>query len=300
MTKWIFLILFGCTGASHAADTLSVPCEVVKGLVYLQTTINGSAPLPFVLDTGASYTVLSPDTAKKLGVQPTGRTPSAGPGRGGDATMATASGVTLGIGGAIFPNREVAILPVDYIAKQGGHPTDGILSMSEFADRLVQVDYAGRCVRFLPRAAFVPSPADREVSLKLEDNVPYVEAGVVLPDHTVVNGRFILDSGFVGTLMFGMPFQRRHPELGQIKGRIALPPVQAVGGTMRLEAAIIPAVTLGTLTLEHPIAVISLNGAGVLDDPKIDGIIGDEVLSQYRVTYDYTNRRLLLSPPSSK
>ncbi len=301
LSRWLLLAAFLCTDLCLAAEPTSVPFELVNGLVYLQTTVNGSDPLPFVLDTGASYSVISPELAKKLNIEATNAVPSGGPGRGGDAMMSTAQGVTLGVPGILLKNQQVAVLSVDYIQRQAGHPTAGILSVNAFANQIVQVDYAAQVVRFFAPGSFSPSSADKEIAFTLRDNVPMIRADVALPNHSTITGSFVLDSGLVGAIVFSKPFLARHPELLRIENRFDLPDVEAVGGTMKLQAAYLPSLRLGPVLIESPLAIFSLNGAGVLDDPQVDGIIGCDVLKRFRVTYDYSHTRVFLvqTPPKA-
>jgi hypothetical protein len=299
LLKWTGLALCLNSSICLAAETAEVPFELVNGLVYVQTTVNGSTPLPFVLDTGASYTVLSPETAKGLGIVATGSIKTDGPGRGDEVAMKIATGVGIRLGGEELADQQVAVLPVDYISRQANHATAGILSVNTFAGRVVQVDYAAKVIRIYDPATFSPSPDDIPIPLTISDNVPFVQAEVGLPNNRSLKGSFVLDSGLVGAIVFSKPLLSRHPELRRINGLIDLPPVEAVGGTMHLQAAPIPFLRLGTFTINSPVAVFSIDGAGVLDNQQIDGIIGADILMPFCVTYDYAHHQMFLAPAST-
>ncbi len=294
--KQILLALFSFSVGCTASEPSAIPFELVGGLVYVQVSVNGTAPAPFVLDTGATYSVLPPETAAEQALVTKETLPAAGPGRGGDATMKIAGGVSLRVGNLELKNQQVAVLSVDYITQQSGHPTSGILSVHAFEGLVVQVDYPAGLLRLFNANDFVPAPEDTEIPLTLKDNVPFVQAEVGIPNHDDLPGTFILDSGLVGEILFGNSFQERHPELKTLENRVDLPPVEAVGGTMHLQAAPLPHLRLGSINVANPVAVFSMNGAGVLDDPSIDGIIGCAVLMRYRVSYDYPHGRLFLAP----
>lgn len=292
-------LTFFCSWLCLAAEPPGIPFESVKGLVYIQASVNGSASLPFVLDTGASISIVSPETAKLLSLHPAGAIAAAGPGRGGDQSMKLAAGISFRVGETELKNQATAILSLDYIERQAGHRTAGILSVGAFAGRIVQVDYAARVVRFIDPAAFSPSPEDREVPLVIGGNVPFVQVEIGLPHQISLTGTFILDSGFSGaTILFSKPFLARHPELLQVAGLHNLPNIEAVGGKMEMQAAPIPFLRLGPFAIENPVAMFSLNGAGVLDNPQIDGILGCKTLIRFRVTYDYPHSRMFLAPDS--
>jgi len=115
-------------------------------------------------------------------------------------------------------------------------------------------------------------------------------------DGAAVSGKFIVDSGFTGTLLLSKPFLNRHPQFLKGGNRFDVPAVEAVGGKMEMKAGPIEFLRIGGFTLKHPIVAFTLNGAGVLDTPEIDGVIGTDVLQRFRVAYDYFRDRIYLSP----
>jgi hypothetical protein len=292
--KQILLALFSFSVGCTASEPSAIPFELVGGLVYVQVSVNGTAPAPFVLDTGATYSVLPPETAAEQALVTKETLPAAGPGRGGDATMKIAGGVSLRVGNLELKNQQVAVLSVDYITQQSGHPTSGILSVHAFEGLVVQVDYPAGLLRLFNANDFVPAPEDTEIPLTLKDNVPFVQAEVGIPNHDDLPGTFILDSGLVGEILFGNSFQERHPELKTLKtGSICLRRGRrgndaSAGGAASTSAP-----------RQHqrgePGRGLQHERAGVLDDPSIDGIIGCAVLMRYRVSYDYPHGRLFLA-----
>ena len=53
--------------AANDGSLLTLPFELASNKIYMQTTVNGKGPFPFVLDTGAPYTVLDWDLAEGNG-----------------------------------------------------------------------------------------------------------------------------------------------------------------------------------------------------------------------------------------
>lgn len=291
----LLLSFFWCRWG--CANDRSMAFESVNGLVYVEARINGSNPVPMVLDTGASDSIVSPSVARLLRLLTASSIQAAGPGRGSDETMPVASGVMMDIGPIELKNRNIAVLAVDYIAVQAGHATEGILSVGAFAPRVVEVDYQAKRVRFIDAPDFFPSPESVEVPVVIGGNVPLVRAEIGLPDGGSTSGTFILDSGAANTMvLLSKPFIGRHPELLQTGDRIDLPPVEAVGGKIEMKAGRIAFLRIGPFTFKHPIAVFALNGAGVLDNPQVDGIIGTGVLERFCVAYDYSRSRIFLAP----
>ena len=57
----------GAVAAGIPTDT-SVPIEIAEKMIFVAVEINGFPPMPFILDTGASFTLLKPAMAQRLGV----------------------------------------------------------------------------------------------------------------------------------------------------------------------------------------------------------------------------------------
>ncbi len=52
-----------------------IPYKQSPGVMYVKVSLNGHSPIPLILDTGATFTVLSRETAEKLGISLKGSLP---------------------------------------------------------------------------------------------------------------------------------------------------------------------------------------------------------------------------------
>jgi Aspartyl protease/PDZ domain len=297
---WLALAT-GSIGQNHDGATIgheeSFECE--KGLVFIKAAINQSRALDVVLDTGASVSVIAPSVAQELKLKMLSTAEAAGPGRGSNTKLHIANGVAIETDGVKVGDQNIAALPVDYIAVQAGHPTEGILSVNAFASDAVDVDYETKRLRFVDSAKFAPSPGAVEVPLKINDGVPLIQAQVQTPRGETATGTFILDSGFTATIIFSKPFLDLHPEFIHSIPKIDVPRISAVGGSMQMQLGRISSLQIGHFVFKEPIANFPVNPAGVLTNAKIAGIVGAGVLKRFHVVYDYLRSRILLAPNTS-
>lgn len=158
LLKAVASALLGCI-AAFAAQATSADTEPLgfttspRGHVLVPVSVNGSAPLIFVLDTAAGKTVVTPGIVEKLGL------PKA-PGEGVS---------TLGVKGVIEVNPEVelqslivgdvrvtdvraVVLDLDHITRGNWH-ADGILGMDFLKQFDVRLDFGMSMVRFFPGAS---------------------------------------------------------------------------------------------------------------------------------------------------
>jgi len=121
-----------------------------KPIIILRAKVNGSEPLDFALDTGASTTVLSTQTAEKLGINveslPKEKECC---GCSGDKMQARLASVkSIRVGDAEARDVEVAIMDLTNISKAVGTELAGIIGYTFMKDYRVVVDYPNEMIRF--------------------------------------------------------------------------------------------------------------------------------------------------------
>ena len=80
-----------------------LPFEHYYGLIFLSVRVNGSEPMSFVFDTGASITIINDRSADRLGLKLRGQRRIAGRDGGeGAINLAFAKGVAIDLGDTRF------------------------------------------------------------------------------------------------------------------------------------------------------------------------------------------------------
>jgi hypothetical protein len=162
-----------------------LPAELVQGVWFARVDVGGAA-LPFLLDTGTDRTLLDEPLADRLGLEAT---------RG--AALTTATGHSLPIrlrapldrlrcGDAEFTGVDVASVDLGPLRANAGLEVAGILGCDLFRHCLLELDYARRRARVLPRAS-APSSGGHA----FDGRVPMVTATLAGAEH-----RLLLDTGF--------------------------------------------------------------------------------------------------------
>jgi len=276
------LVLIGCVSRPQ---TIVVPAEITNSRVFVDSRVNGSAPLPFLLDTGASESVLNADRLAELGLR--GGPSGSASVEGGAVETQVVSAVTLAMGDVSLPPRAIAALPLRGVEAGLGHRVYGIIGGELFARRVVTIDYEKRAVLFsssTPRHGIA-------IPVSIEDGTPIATASI-----DGYSGRFQIDTGG-GMAVVNAPFLAAHPALVPAKTLQmtsgAATPGQSHGGVGRAGL-----LQIGPIRVERPIVNYSQNASG--DRVDLDaGLIGGEVLSRFSVTIDYAGNRVLLEPNAS-
>lgn len=127
-------------------EVVTIPFELRGNRPFIKVMINGKGPLKFVVDTGASLSVLSDKAAEQLGIHPVAR--------GGNARAVGGSGafgIVYGVLDSLaMGEARVDLVPV-YIRTVHHSPdmpeedrADGYLGLSVLANYAVTIDYKAR------------------------------------------------------------------------------------------------------------------------------------------------------------
>jgi hypothetical protein len=261
------LVLIASVLCAAAHD---IPFDFVDGYIVVHARIHAQ-PVTLLIDSGASASVLSIKAAHRLHL-PLGDA-EAVEGVDSDATAFEIKPVTATARGAELGQVALAV-DLDNAAQLCTEPVDGLIGAEFFKDRVTQIDYAHHQLRLLDAA-----PVEGQ-SLPLR-----VKNGVFcLPVR--VNGSHPrwtrLDTGCNDALHWVVP-------------RMAVaqaPRGVSIGFITDTQDEALVSVGLGRLKLYH--IETALHGSAIF--PGEAGLLGSEILSQYRVTIDGPRGRIWLAP----
>lgn len=249
----------------------------VGGRPGVAVTLNGAGPYTFILDSGASISVVDPALIEQLGLPSLAGTPGTGPVRIGVVGLGdlTISHMTAG--------RSPAIL-----AGVSADPPRGVFSALAFPGALVSFDFAQRQIR-IRSGALEDADGQRVFAYDETDPLPLVP--IRLDGHEF---RVHLDTG--APLGISLPTARAR-ELGLDdrlveKGRVRL----ATGEFPRYEARFDGVAMLGQQRLTPGVLSFSDMRAG--RGPG-RGVIGMALLRDFIVTVDSKNRRVAIDRPAA-
>jgi predicted aspartyl protease len=115
-------------------------------LVLVPVRIGDAGPFTFVLDTGASGTVLSTRTAAALHLD--ARPGATATGAGGETAASMATIERMSVGGTVVNHMSVAVADMPEVEKAIGRSIDGVVGYDFFGSKCVVLDYTSKVVRF--------------------------------------------------------------------------------------------------------------------------------------------------------
>ncbi len=280
------------------SDSGPVPFQTVGNHVLVSVLLNQKEHATLLVDTGASHTFLTPDTAKRLGVSPAADAPmhttTVIGGRQVEFPLVPLS--SIAVGQAMRENLQVGVL-----ASFPNAPlVDGILGGSFLKDFTMTLDYATSRLWLVlkePLPTPPPTPAlalatrRSAVPIQLVGNHVLVRAVLNHTEHVTL----LLDTGAIYTLLTPTTAQR----LG------LNPPADAPRRTLRGadgQPHEVPFVQLSALAVGEAMRENLPVGISVLFPwaPSVDGLLGGDFLEQFKMTLDRGTRQMWLESPQTE
>jgi hypothetical protein len=269
----------------NAASTI-VPFTLRDGLILVDVSIDGAAPMPFFLDSGG-LNLLTSEAAKKIGVKLGGNLSVNGVGTS-ETTAHYAQIARYQVGQAELRDQQFLVIPLPSIITSRGagqEPIAGLIGYEVFRRFCVTIDYHQRQ---LTLARFSPRRQNGEaLHLFFDGRTPFVKGAV---DGTP--GYFGFDTGDDGAITLFKGFFAAHdfpvelPGIGSEEG--------GVGGVTSTLLTRVDSLSLGSLTLSRPLTELNFASTGAFASKLNAGNIGSQVFQNFVITLDYEHRTLYL------
>ncbi|MEJ7848990.1 MAG: aspartyl protease family protein [Pyrinomonadaceae bacterium] len=284
------------TTSGAAAD--SVPFELRGNRPFIQLRVNGSDELlNFVLDTGSGISVISDETAKRLGIGSIAKGGSAR-GIGGDGKFDIIYGFLRQVNIGDVKIRNVPV----YIRKfhNNGASVDGYIGLSLISKFLTTIDYGDLTFSLAKKeGSDAPLTDQAGISLPLRLTSSGFLSGEVQLEGVEQPLNFIVDTGASVSvisddvaLMEGItPFATAE------KMRV----IGSAGITENVPSFLLPKVSFGKHSRKS-IAAIALDLDMINEASGFEqaGILGGNFLRNYRMTFDFTNSMVTFVPIDTK
>jgi hypothetical protein len=280
---------------SQTASPITIPFSSANNLVVIAATINGQGPFRFALDTGSSVHVLNRAIAERLGLR------IIGPAVADSGNKTTPAEVTeiskLSAGELTLSHQRIFVTPLP-----ASYPFDGFLGAILFEQFVVTIDFARSVVTLTPPAQYLAPRSGEIIPLKLRDKlIPEIKAEV--DGHA---GWFKVDTGYNDYLALFAGFVAQHKSFANAE---SYPSTSATGGktingdigkTQVIEVGLLKIKTVSRVTrgIGGEIRVSNLPGALFAEkggsNSAYDGAIGTLVLRKFKVTFNYSQRVMIL------
>lgn len=290
----VLLLLAGCSSPTAPvgpkpdrtrfdARLVVLPAALIGGHLIIETRVDRRGIARFLIDTGSSVTLLSPEFANQVGSGPSTYDGPQVRVRGADGRVSTLPSVAvrrLELGEARFEDVQALLYDFTTLSAHLGVKIDGILGFPLFRDTVLTLDYPGSRVLLTPVGGPALTPGS-SFSFNVLSRVPLIP--VQVGDRTLL---VLVDSGSDGPFNLNPigidPAFATPPRPGATVATLAGEEVQAVG---RLADSL----QIGTYVLPRPIVHLS---------DQLSSLGGD-ILKHFAITFDQARGRVTFYRDSS-
>ena len=262
-----------------------IPFRLIGNLIFLDVAI-GDIKRPWILDSGASMSIIDEQFALDLGLRPQGTIKGYGFGANFDLQFVTLPGFRLP--GVTFSKQTIFAFR-NFAENFQETPCFGILGYDFLSRFVVKIDYAARRMSLFRPADFTYSGNGIVIEAPLKNGV--FTLPVTVDD--IYTGLWSLDLGSFNT-SFHYPFAKAN-NLFQKKGVYHLS--RGLGGEYLEKTIQFNTLQVGTMVLGNPlISVPDTKGPGATATAELIGNIGNATLRHFTVYLMYETQQLILKP----
>lgn len=288
---WLFVILISLLFSSGCilpyrrspgrtvleGRTTSLPARIISNFFVVETPSTDGKTYRFIIDTGSTATLVTPELAKKLAIKErrsaTRRKVQVRSANGGEIELEAVTLRQLSLGDALFERVPALIFDFTDLTGHLGMQIDGIIGFPVFRDTLLTLDYPGQnlSIASYPLNNLPPAKQSPRLSTVAFNN----EQGTPLIPIQMGNESFIVlvDSGSDGSLSLnpvGLHPRFAHgPRVGTLVSSLQ-------GDRRQLTGRLNQDVLIGAHTIQQP----------VVDLTDQLSSIGGEFLRHFTLTFD--------------
>ncbi len=269
-------------GGSHA----DVACQYIERHIFLPVTVACKEAL-WVLDSGASMSVIDREYAEGLGLEVSGELKGQGAGNTVDVAFTTLP--PFGIEGIRFEEQQIAVIElVGLFRRISGIEVAGILGYDFLSRFVTRVDYSNELLTFYDPSEFEYEGDGAVLEAPLNGNLFSVDATV----DGVHGGRWMLDLG-AGGVTFHAPYAKEH-DLGSREGVYGVG--FGAGGRIMHHMSRYETIEFGGHTLENPHISMAAytEQTGAFSSGETTGNLGNTLFRHFVLYLDYEKQQVIV------
>jgi hypothetical protein len=288
--------------AASRASAAAAPTDSFRFIfedqrLYVPVRVEGGAERWFILDTGATPTLVDAAVARAAGLAEHGEDVTTGAG-GGQSRVAQTRRTALTVGHTRLAVDSPIVADVaGLLGPTSGRAPAGIVGSQFFREHVVVIDFHKRIIALYPPRTDLSRSFDQSVPLTFADDTPLTKVWLTLPSGRKLAARALVDLGAKSTFLIPEPFIDRQHLRAAFPHSVTTGLGAGMGGDTHYAFARAPRLELRpsspAMGLSNP--VVGLSVGGTLRSTWHEGLLGAEFLSHFRLGFDYAASRLLLT-----
>ena len=288
---------------------VTIPFTLINNLIVIEASINNSAPMKFILDSGASGNILTSvyDEGLYLNNVETVRLAGLGEGSSIEAFLSLDNNIKIGER-IVASNAEVLLLKEDIFQLDTfmGTKITGILGHDFFESFAVEINYSRKLLRIYEPNAFQEKfrelPEHRkwyELPLTVQNDKSYIEVGYKHKEGGAFTPlRLLLDTGASNSFSL---YESKDESIKVPEASVNSIIGTGLSGKVIGKLGMVQSMKIGEFIFEEPVIAFpdshSVRRVLRIEDRK--GSIGGDVLRRFKVIFHYENGSLYLRKNSN-
>ncbi|MCP4582894.1 MAG: PDZ domain-containing protein [candidate division Zixibacteria bacterium] len=260
-----------------------IPMRFIEEHIFVPVMIDCKETI-WILDTGASVSVISDTLAEKLDLELEGDMKAAG--AGGQVDIKFTVIPSYSIPGIVFDEQTVAVINMDELNTLLAYEIDGILGFDFLARFVTKIDYANEYISIYDPETFTYAGDGAELGFHLKENMFMVEAAL---DDTH-KGNWLADLGSSMVSIHGTyALVNRFPER---KGVESLG--HGASNYFRIKNVKFKSLDFAGFRVDNPIISFSIGGTDTVFTADEIGTLGNPLFKHFVLYCDYAGERLIV------
>ncbi len=261
----------------------NVPFRFSGNHIYMPVTVNCKERY-WVLDTGASMSVVSSKFAKELGLETMGNMKGGASNSTVDVQFATLP--PFSVKGIEFDAQQIAVIDLEPLNKLINIQIDGILGFDFLSRFVTKVDYAHELVSFYDPATFKYVGDGTKLDVHLKDGVFVAKATL----DGVHDGTWLCDLGASSMSLEGA-FAKR----GGFLGRNGVESMgRGAGEAYRTKRVMCDSISFAGYSLKKPRLHFPIDKIDTVSAPDEIGNLGNTLFRNFVLYVDYANEQMIV------
>ena len=269
----------------------STPMELFGDHVFIHLSVDGSEPLDFIFDTGDGLTVVDTEIALSLNLPLNhGKKETSAQGRIEGALI---QHNTLELNGIrLEDDIQIYATSLKHLEQSIGRNIDGIIGYDLLEHYGVKVDFTNSRLYLYVGETFEYTGIGEKFEMGLEKFIPHISASVTLNNGEKLTAEYFVNTGAATTMDFNAKFAEKNDIVFKTGDHYSYL-VKGLGDqeTLHYEGRV-EQFRFGKIHFENMPIGISQANHGIQGNKKMAGIIGNRILKNFNVIFDYKNESI--------
>lgn len=270
-----------------------------SNLIIVPIKINGEGPYNFILDTGSESGMVFDKWVIGENNLVNARTVPVYAANGNKVTdLWVANNLSINFPGVSGVQQSMLVLQENFIDIENviGVPAHGILGSEIFNRFVVEVDYDKKLLKLYNPADFKVPKGFRKVPITLENFRPFIKATIKQPNQKSADVKLLIDTGASSALFLDV---NKHDNLQLPKKTVDHTLGRALVGIIEGKIGRVKRFNMGPFKFKKVTTsfpenwLVSKKSNKSQADPR-HGTVGSEILSRFRVIFDYHEKVIYL------